>query len=174
MTVLHCFKNVPKTLSMKHELLQSLLRSGASTRCELIIENESKCNLTRYNDAIQFAFFSTQLIQANTTECARAIFRGTIYRIGDIVILNQEAYQIDVEMGKITLILNYMEKLYPIVDILDNVFDPVLRCYELGDTIEYRCISVEDLLSYDPADVYIEDTVYYVKLRHGLVSTPLC
>lgn len=43
-----------------------------------------------------------------------------------------------------------------------------------GDTIEYRCISVEDLLSYDPADVYIEDTVYYVKLRHGLVSTPLC
>lgn len=47
-----CFKNVTLTLSEKHELLQSFLRSGARLRCELHLTEETEFNVNHYSEGL--------------------------------------------------------------------------------------------------------------------------
>ena len=163
-----------KTLSEKHELLQSILRSGAGLRYELHLNEDNEFHMHRYSEKIQKSVLAANL-SGKVTECSSATFRGNLYKKGDALAVRQEAYQYNVQMGRIAIILcNSEERLHFVVEILDTVFEPNLRLYELGNLIGYECLSFEKLLSYNPLHVYVQNTVSYVKLKHALVLSPLC
>ena len=53
MRVLKSYKNVTSTLSEKHKLLQSFLRSGGGLRCELQLNQEHEFHMNLYSENIR-------------------------------------------------------------------------------------------------------------------------
>lgn len=101
--------------------------------------------------------------------------KGNTYKQGNAVIISQSAYQIDVKIGRITLILCHdFEKIHFLVEVLHTEFEPTMRLYKLGGTHCHQLLKIEELLVYAPHHIYQKDTTSYVKLKHGLVSSRLC
>lgn len=174
MRVLKCYKNITKTLSEKHKLLQTLLRSGTGLRYEQHLNEENEFYMNRYSDKIHKSILEANL-NGKLTEFSSAIFRGNHYKKGDILAARQEAYQYNVQVGRIAIILcNNYERSHFILEVSDTTFESNLHLYGLGNLIGYECLSFDELLSYNPLHIYVQNTVSYVKLKHALVSTPLC
>ncbi|XP_043472523.1 uncharacterized protein LOC122505125 [Leptopilina heterotoma] len=168
-----CFKNVTLSLTEKHELLQSLLRSGAGLRCELRLNEETDFFNFRYSAEIQQAIFNAE-INSSLTECASAELKGYNYKKGGIVAVRQTAYQENVEMGRIAIILcDDKGCLYFVLEILKTTFQHHLRLYRLDNCLRYECIAIKNLMTYEPLHIYVENTTSYVKINHGLVTTSL-
>lgn len=110
-------------------------------------------------------------IVSKVQKCVSVVVKGTTYAKGDIVVLRQDSYQCNIQMGKITLILyDNKEEIYLVVNILQVKFIPNLRVYELRDSTQHECVSISELSSY-PLHVYTIDTNQFVKLKYGLVSS---
>ena len=168
--VLGNFKNVTLSLSVKHELFQSLLRQGSDLRKIQNVEGERLFHPTWYCNDIQTALRGKGL-RHDTMECTKAVIRGISYKVGDVLVLRQEHYQFNVEMGRISLILyDCNEKISFLLEVLKTNFKPRFRVYQLGSVLRYECIPVEELLSYEPLHVYTVNTVLKVRLKHGLVG----
>lgn len=169
----HNFKNITMTLSEKHELYQSLMRSGAGLRSAVDIYNEIPCDIRMYSADIQHVVCNAGLIDS-VTECSRSKWKGTTYTKGDIVTLLTKKGDNSFHMGKIVLLLcDEHQKIYFVVDICVTTFHRQLRLYEIGGHIKYECVQVDELLDYEPLHAYVIDTVSYVQLKHGLVSQML-
>ena len=151
----------------------SLLRTGAGLRCELSLNEETEFHIHYYSVEIQQAVYSAQL-GVRVTGYSSAELKGNHYKKGDIVTVRQEAYQYNVEMGMITIILcDNTECLYLVLEILETTFNRRFRLYELGAFIRYECLPVSALLERESLHVYLHDTISYVKINHGLVASPL-
>lgn len=108
------------------------------------------------------------------TECSSAELKGHFYRKGNVVAVRQTAYQENVQMGRIIMILsNDKQCLFLVLEILKTKFHLKSRLYELGNFVQYECLPINKLLESESLDIYIQDTVSYVKIQHGLVISPL-
>ena len=142
-------------------------------RCELSLNEETEFHIHYYSVEIQQAVYSAQL-GVRVTGYSSAELKGNHYKKGDIVTVRQEAYQYNVEMGMITIILcDNTECLYLVLEILETTFNRRFRLYELGAFIRYECLPVSALLERESLHVYLHDTISYVKINHGLVASPL-
>jgi len=167
------FINVLLSLSVRHELYQSHLRSGGDLRCEVIIKKPVEFDIQVYSSAIQRSVETSKLVLP-TDNCVSATVKGTVYKKGDVVVLRQESYQYCVEVGRILFVLHdNKEKLFVLVEHLETDFVPHMRVYRLGDVLKYECVCIEDLLSPFPLNVYQLKEGNYIRLKHGLVSTKL-
>lgn len=169
---LKCYKNVTLSLCEKHELYQCLLRAGVGYDGNMEVKEEIELDLNSYSSSIQSAIQKAQV--GHVTDCASVIYKGTHYKKGDIVIVRQNQYRHEVEMGRITTILCSDEQiLYVVAEILNTYFRPCLMFYELKEPIRYQCVKIDELLTYETHQQYEKNPNIIVKLRHGLVSNPI-
>ncbi|CAG5100673.1 Protein of unknown function [Cotesia congregata] len=92
----------------------------------------------------------TKKLHPDIDECNEIIKKGVSYRIGDGLFISQEGYQYKVVVGKICKMLNDENEIYFILEISDTKFILYLRAYQLGEMLEYKCLSFSEL-------IYMED-----------------
>lgn len=156
------------SLSNRHELFQSFLRSGADLRCKVQVVGATDFHPHLYSENFQRLKAEHGF---NFQECIKTVFKGTAYSKGDIITLNQQNYQYQVEMGQIRIILfDSMDKIYFLVEKLETTFVPYLRVYKSGAAMGYDCIICDKLLSPYPLHVYQLNGYRCVRLNHALVS----
>lgn len=166
------FINPTKSLSVRHELHQAYLRSGNDRHCKVNVVGDIDFFIHTYSEEIQQAI--GRKLPPGCRDCLKATVNGIIYQKGEFVIIRQKSYQVEVEMGRIVLILyDNNEEIYLLVENVRTVFIPHLRVYEVGPKISYECISVKDLASAQSLHGYLLGTHLYVKLRFAVVSDVL-
>ena len=70
------FINVTKSVTEKHELLQSLVRLGVDRRCDLQYGDTTDFQIHLYNNGIQRAV-KTANLKGKIQECKKINFKGT-------------------------------------------------------------------------------------------------
>ncbi|KAE8738631.1 hypothetical protein FOCC_FOCC015883 [Frankliniella occidentalis] len=167
------FKNILFSFSLKHELLQCYLRTGADTVLPLEVFKASDFIPSHYSRLIVNIVMKSMKSLSNVQLCQSAKFKGTSYANGDIVILSQESYQCDLSFGRIIFILfDCIESVFFVCEKLETLFDISQRLYRLGSVEGYVCVKPESLLSYYPHHAYEINSQQYVKLKHAIVCTP--
>ncbi|XP_033214081.1 uncharacterized protein LOC117171138 [Belonocnema kinseyi] len=167
---LHNFINVPESLAEKHELFQSLLRLGADLRFDAEVFEATNFKIHMYDEKIQSAVRKANFPN-NVQECSRVIVKGTEYKKGNALVLRQSGYQYDTVIGKICMFLCDDEQdIYAIFEIVQSVFWPYLRAYELGKIKSYECLPLQYVVSYKPMHEYNVGTMLCIKPHHGFLA----
>ncbi|XP_034238081.1 uncharacterized protein LOC117643344 [Thrips palmi] len=162
------FINVLKSLTFRHELYQCYLRSGARARCSIVANSSSDFSPSMYSEELQLAMSECDL-PPEVEECTSVSVKGTDYRKGHIVVLGQDSYQCNEEMGRILIILHCDDAVFFVVEVLEVVFVPHIRAYKLGQKVGYKCVKQSNLLSYYAHHTYKLHDGNFVKLHHALV-----
>ncbi|KAE8746721.1 hypothetical protein FOCC_FOCC006584 [Frankliniella occidentalis] len=153
MRVLKNFKNVTYSLAEKHQLYQALLREIEDYETFLPAE-KNLLNINLYNFNLQVAMYEKNLI-GDIYECNTFCYKGCTYKKGDVVVLRQEAYNVNVVMGRIVLLLVDDHGPHLVVEVKQTEFNSSMRFFELQDgDNKYKCISPDKLLSPVPHHVY--------------------
>ncbi|XP_034237327.1 uncharacterized protein LOC117642841 [Thrips palmi] len=129
--MLRNFRNVLFPLGIKHELFMSYLRLGVELRCDLKPTLSGEFHANVYSLDIQRA------LQANLPplmqECVSIVIKGTLYKKGSLLLVQQSHYQCDVQFGRIVLILyDNNTNVFFLVEVMEAEFMPHLRVYKLG------------------------------------------
>ncbi len=103
-------------------------------------------------------------------ECDTFSYKGCLYKKGNVVVLRQEAYNINVLMGTIVLLLVDDNGPHLVLEVRSTEFISSMRYFELKDWVKYECIHPDKLLSAESLHVYKRDSRLLIKLKHGLVS----
>ncbi|XP_039307878.1 uncharacterized protein LOC120358266 [Solenopsis invicta] len=140
------FINVPKSLSIKHELLQSLVRLGTDIRIQTEFYEVSNFYIELYNKDIQKAIQNAKLPQL-IQQCSRVVVKG-----------------------KILLFLCCEENIYVLLEVMENKYIPYLNAYELGQIKSYECRTLHEMIYFKPLYVYTTGNMYCIKPSYGFVS----
>lgn len=166
----HNFLNVTKTLNEKHELFQSLLRQGSHLRNVIDIRDSVPFVPEHYSKEIQSSI-TRRIVTTELEDCTSVTVKGTTYKKGNAVIIKQDEYQYNLDIGRVCLILSdFNGNVYLVVEELKTTFHPGLRICEVKSQGIYVCIAVNELFSYYPLHIYVIDTKKYVRLRHAIVN----
>ena len=163
------FINIIKSLSIKHELLQSYIRLGADIRLQSQVYNSIDFQPHLFNADIQRAITNAGLTHS-IQQCTKAIIKGTTYSQGQIVVLRQRGYRYDIILGKICMILCYMEEIYALFELIANEFVPHLNAYKLGKINSYECQRLCNIIDYKPLHIYDIGNMLCIKPWNGFVS----
>jgi len=162
------FINITKTLSEKHEFLQSYMRAGASYRPVLTVKKEIPFDPELCHDGIKSAV--TAIDHESLMQCERIIFRGVVYKAGDAVILSQGDSLNDLSFGVIKLVLvDKNESAWLIVQKQISDFLPHLHVFILEAAAYWQCLCLTDLIDYHPLHVYSYGNKACVTLKHGVM-----
>ncbi|XP_052130221.1 uncharacterized protein LOC127751151 [Frankliniella occidentalis] len=169
--VIRNFKNILYSFSMKHELLQCYLRSGADLRCDVEAAGTSKLFVSTYSKDIQDAISNVPSNLCNVEECLKLTVKGTEYAKGDIVVLSQDSYECNVQLGRIILLLlDCDQNVYFVCEKLQTLFRPRQRLYILGECKGYACVKQDELLSFYPMKSHRVAGHQLVKLKHAIMQ----
>ncbi|KAJ8665138.1 hypothetical protein QAD02_006800 [Eretmocerus hayati] len=167
------FKNIIKTASEKHELLQSYIRLGADARLEIDLGGFQEFNINLYHQDIVNALRKAD-VPENVEECSKLVYRGTDFKKGYALTIRHENYQENVVLGRICKILSRgLDRVYLLVEIVQSEFIPYLRSYKIHGCKSYECIALQNLVYHKPMPVYKWKSSLYTKPKYGLVSQPL-
>lgn len=165
--------NILKMLSFKHEFLQSYVRSGGGTSFETETSTRFKFVPSVYSAVILNAISRVGSF-SRFEQCGYVTIKGTHYKKGHVVILNQSELHDVLEVGTIFMIL---------IDVNDTVKFvvqkgtgkrcPLTRAYKMTTCDGFQCVAYEDLLSFYPLTPYVVDTGKYLVLKHSIVKTEL-
>lgn len=170
---LHNFINITKALSTKHELLMSYLRLGADFRAEVKFEGTCQFQRQIYSEQLKEAVRSSCLSNF-IQESNSIIIKGTTYKKGSVLILNQTSYRFQVKMGQICLFLHDdHENIYIVFEILKVKFQATLGCYEIGEVIGYECLTINKHFKYEPSNIYTIGNLICVKPKYGFITNSL-
>ncbi|KAK3916160.1 Transcription factor IIIA [Frankliniella fusca] len=168
--LIYLYGPLKKVWTLRHEMYQCYLRSGARDRCSVSAFSCSEFNPSMYSYEIQLAL-SEGGLPSQMEECASIKVKGTHYQKGNIVILSQAAYQSDIQMDRIVLLLFSGETVFFVVEVQKLQFIAHLRAYKLlGSHQKFICVNQESLLSYYAHHEYKLRDGNYIKLHHGLVA----
>ncbi|KAK3929621.1 Zinc finger protein 76 [Frankliniella fusca] len=168
MRVLKNFKNVTYSLAEKHQLYQTLLRQTEDYK-NFLPSEKNILNIDLFSFDVQTAIYKENLI-GDIYECSSFTYKGNTYKKGNVVVINQEAYNINVSMGRIVLLLVDDNGPYLAVEVRSTEYVASMRYFELKECLKYQCISPDKLLSAEPLHVYTQNSRLCVKLKYGLVS----
>lgn len=165
------YKNVTKSLTIKHELFQCLLREGSDLRNDVEIGIMRKCRLDGFNADILNAIKLTCSHDIKLDECFKVVVKGTTYKPDQAVILRQGDYEYNVKIGVIARILvDAFSNVYLLVENTENEFNPLLRIYELKNKFSYECVPIQNLCHFEPLYIYTLDTIRCIRLKRGIVG----
>ncbi|KAE8749102.1 hypothetical protein FOCC_FOCC004271 [Frankliniella occidentalis] len=169
--VIRNFKNILLSLTMKHELLQCYLRSGADFRALVEVFGASDLCLQTYAASIQNVIRSVCPNVSDLQQCEIAIIKGTIYKKSDILVLDQDSYDCKLSLGRVSIILYdcSQDTVYFVCEKLETSYDIKKRLYRVGTPQYFTCVKPDQLLTYYPHKVYLGS---YVKLKHAIVCRP--
>ncbi|KYM96897.1 hypothetical protein ALC62_12434 [Cyphomyrmex costatus] len=163
------FINVLKSLSIKHELLQSLVRLGADIRIQTELYEVSTFHIDLYNIDIQKAIQNARLPPL-IQQCSRVVVKGTEYKQGYALVLHQDGYRYNIVIGKMCLFLCYEENIYILFEIVENEYIPYINAYKIGGIKSYECHNLHEVLYFKPLHVYTIESMRCIKPSHGFVS----
>lgn len=166
------FINITKSLSVKHELYQCFIRAGGEIYSDIEIKKTEKFNLSLYNEAIQQVLSTMQLHQ-ETMQCSEILKNGISYRCGDGLFVSKEGYQYKVVVGKICIILYNDVEIHFLLEVLETEFVPYLGVYKLGKNLGYKCLTFNQLASFEKLHIYHLNFFSCVKPKFGLVEQGL-
>ncbi|KAJ8671567.1 hypothetical protein QAD02_002826 [Eretmocerus hayati] len=167
------FKNVVKTASEKHELLQSYICLGADARLELDLGEFQQFNINLYHEDIANAL-RVSMVSENIEECSKLVYRGTDFKKGYALTIRHQNYHQNVVLGRICKILSRgFDCVYLLVEIVESEFIPYLRAHKIYGCKSYECIPLQNLVYQKPMPVYKWKSSLYTKPKYGLVSQPL-
>lgn len=163
------FINVLKSLSEKHELLQCLVRLGSDIRIETAVYDVQDFQLHLYNTEIQKCVQNSDLPRS-IKQCNKVVMKGTTYKQGDVLALDQEGYHYQLIVGKICLFFCNEDCIFILCEVLKNEYIPYLNAYHIGETVMYTIKSLKKVLDYKPMHVYTINNMLYIKSSHAFVS----
>ena len=156
------FINVTKSLSIKHELLQSLIRLGSDLRVKLEIYNTNNFQINLFNTGIHEAIKNAGLAQ-QFQQCNKVTIKGTEYKQGQVLVLRQDGYRYNITMRKSSMFLYYKEDIYVLFEILTTEFIPYLNVYKIGKNTHYECQRLYNIVDYKPLYIYDTGSMLCVK-----------
>lgn len=163
------FINITKSLSIKHELFQCFVRLGGEITFDIKLKGEIKFHKNLYIENIQQALNNIPLIN-NIMECYELIKNGVSYRTGDNQFISQKGYHHKISVGKIIKIFYNEPDVYFVLEVLQTEFIPYLAVCKLGKIIEYKIISLHQLISFEKLHTYVVNSCLYIKPKFGLVE----
>ena len=157
-----------KTVSEKHEFFQSYLRAGASYRPSINVSKEMPFNADIFSADIQAAV--SGLTAVPFMQCAQVSIRGTNYKTGYAVILEQGKVVTDLCFGVIKVILiDKDDTVHFVVEEKVCEYQPHLQTYKLKETCGCKCVRATDLVDYLPLFLYNFKESRCVILKHGVM-----
>ena len=171
----HNYKNITKTLSERHQLLQAYYSSGQLLPSVINFEKAIPLHSDLYVREISLALFECGLNESNAVVCEQLTHFGTMYKKG-LYVLVSVSEQMSVAFGKIlmTVVQNGCTA-FCVVKICDSVYVPHLGLYQLLDQEEpvsykVRCIPVSCLLDWFPLPAYEVEGQLMLALKHQFVQ----
>lgn len=165
------FINILFSLSMRHELLQCFLRSGAEQRCPVKVRGGVLFQPSNYCTLLQNAVSS--VLPLNQLECDKVWVKGTAYVKGGIVVLSQDSYEYNTKFGRICVMLYdcSTDSVFLVCSVLETTYQPLKRVYQVGSEKKlFVCMNQDNILCYYPLATYRAGRHQFIKLKHGLVS----
>lgn len=172
------FKNVCKTASERHQLMQSYLSQGSlfgeSVKCEQALDFD----VSHYSKQIQDAVAEVSLSSKTTAVCHRLSFKGTEYQKGQFVVIGEN--EPVVTFGKIVVLFLLRKfscnEAFAAVEICHAFRSPQfgLHCIQnTDDEPEVKCVKLDELLDYYPLTAYHLEDMLVVPLHHSIPSALL-
>jgi len=165
---LHNFKNLCSTLAERHQLLQAYLHAGNLFPPTLQMGQPSTFDDKLYQIGIQRAVSLKGLRPEHTIETPSVTFKGTLYKRGMTVVVDQN--DTGYLLGKILLILVNEATVHFVVQQYQSVpvVDLGVYCLQSNSEAHYQCLTVEKLVDYYPLSVYNQFGLNLVALHHSV------
>lgn len=168
------FKNVSKTLSERHQLLQAYLAGTSVINDQVRFENMHDLDLSVYSDAIKSVIEELDLNLTNACICQSVNMKGTEYRNGMFVVL--EANDMGLVLAKIMmlLVLNAsVAEIYFVVEAYqsERLVNMGIHCINAADNfLHMQCLRVDSFLDYYPLHKYDVGNLWLLPLHHAMPS----
>jgi len=165
---LHNFKNLCSTLAERHQLLQAYLHAGSLFPPILQMGQPSKFDDQLYQIGIQRAVSLKGLCPEHTIETPSVTFKGTLYKRGMTVVVDQN--DTGYLFGKILLILINESNVHFVVQQYQSVpvVDLGVYCLQSNSEAQYTCLTIDKLADYYPLSVYNQFGLNLVALHHSV------
>ncbi len=165
---LHNFKNLCSTLAERHQLLQAYLHAGSLFPPTLQMGQPSKFDDQLYQIGIQRAVSLKGLHPEHTIETPSVTFKGTLYKRGMTVVVDQN--DTGYLFGKILLILINESDVHFVVQQYQSVpvVDLGVYCLQSSSEAQYQCLTVDKLADYYPLSGYTQFGLNLVALHHSV------
>lgn len=165
---MHNFVNLCKTLTERHQLLQSYLLAGQLFPAKLQIIGEANgYNGHFYNSVIQDAVAKADCSDQNILDVSAVVYKGTKYVKGHVVIVNHtdEGFV----FGKIEGILVEDSTLHFVLGLHHSVLlvDLGLHCLHCPPESNV-CVNVDSLMDYYPMPLYSIAGLSVISLHHSV------
>jgi hypothetical protein len=168
---LHNFKNLPLTLSERHQLLQAYLHEGNLFQQQLQVEKGINFVARRYQREIQNAVSSYQFKSDEVVASDCITIKGTLYKEGLFVCL--EEGDDGIVFGRIEVILvkrsceaYFVTSVYQSLLHVDSGLYGLVDYDPTGANVDFRCTSADSLLDYYPLPCYMFDGIHAIALHH--------
>lgn len=166
----HNFVNLCKTLTERHQLLQSYLSVGQLFPPTVqIIGEASDYNHHLYNAVIQEAVAKAGCTNQTTLDVSAVVHKGTKYVKGYVSIVDDS--DDGLVFGKIAVILVNDSGLYFVLELHQSVLliDLGLHCLRCPPERSV-CVNADSLMDYYPLPLYNMAGLFVVSLHHSVSS----
>lgn len=170
------FINPLLSLCERHQLLQSYLSTGDLYSSGIKIDKSEPFDSNLYSHSIVSAVTNCIELQSHLHDlciCFKAEVKGTLYKKNLAVIVGIGDYVMELIFGKIMFVLiSKSQDVFLMVQLYSSSFNSLLRAYELQDSGNIKCCSLNSLLDYFPMTIYEVSGVKCIKLKHS-IPTPM-
>lgn len=170
------FKDVTKSLSVKHELYQCLIRNGLDLYVKFDAVGIKKLDVARNTEMLS-CLRSKNFVNP-LYECVKMTFKSFDYDVDRLIITGSPHYHEELSGGKIRLIIlmkilldKDIDDVHFIIEVLSFKFDPHSHIYEIFHNTpkQFQCVSLQDIC-HEPIDAYSLNNIEFVRLKHEIVN----
>lgn len=165
------FKNLTKTMSERHQFLQSFIATGEIFNDQPILpDSASKFHIHLYDKNVQ------KIVTDKIGACGDAVisqnicFRGINYKTNMFLpILRNES---NIIFGKIIFILKNPDKICFLVNMHNSSYSPNSNLYilESSEHLSLKAVFFDELLDYYPLNSYLVFSDNLISLKHSIVD----
>lgn len=165
------FRDVTKSLSVRHELYQLLLRYGLNAYVQA--EAVGIRSLKRgQNVDLELCLRSKTFINS-LYECTQVTCKGFVYDLGKVIITGSPHYHQELSGGTICKILldKDVSDIYFIIEVNSFEFDAHSHTYEITHYTPkiFQCVGLQDIC-HQPLNIYSINNIKLIRLKHEIVN----
>lgn len=166
---LHNFKNLPQTLSERHQLLQAYLHAGNLFPSDIQVEKAVDYLPTEVDQRIRDCVADFEFSPGKTMIASQATVKGTKYKKNMLVLTGESADGYTI--GKIVaLVIHNNNSVYFVTEKCMAVPLHDIGVYTFRSLQGYNCVNQEDLLDYYPLQQYTYSGMPVMILHHSCLA----
>ncbi|XP_046608722.1 uncharacterized protein LOC124299511 [Neodiprion virginianus] len=161
------FKNITKSLTLSHQLLQSSLSINNLFNNYPVLKDDLPFRQCVLEDgALQCVLNAFGQEFANSMSASEKLsYHGTAYEKGKILVANTKDHPV-LDLCKIILFLTRGKAVYAVGKKYEGLLDPDLQLYQLKYTGTYILVSLSEIADYVPYSIYRRGTNRVIVLKH--------